>query len=143
MRKGDLIIGDRGGKAFGNAPGDPLGHQRKGKDGEVTQDMDGDGHHQASLYLIGYCKHDPSHHLNEGNLREGNVREHKHQGTQNKGDEDAPSSKETVEHSPKEDLFCDWPYQSTDKKKRDNLTIVGRQVDFYQFQRVDSGNEHY
>ena len=88
--------------------------------------MDDDGSHKVSLYLIGNRKEKPPYHLGNGESMTSQMRQYEQCGAQDEGDDNSPSSKETVEYSPEKNLFCHGCYNSTDQEKYEDVTVPSR-----------------
>jgi hypothetical protein len=83
--------------------------------GDVTQTVNGDGHHQALFLLIGDCKHDSADNLGERKVASVVMRQDKERGADQDGRIETPPSKKPEDDTSEKYLFPDRPDDTTHK----------------------------
>ena len=95
--------------------------------GDVTQTVNGDGHHQAFFPLIGGCKNDPADNLGERKVVTVVMRQDKERCADEHGRIETPPSEKAEDDTSEKYLFPDRPDDTTDKIEYDDLPSCRRQ----------------
>lgn len=103
--------------------------------------MDGDGGQEVSFYFISHGKEKPPHHLGDGESMTPQMRQDKQKSTQDKGQDQAPSSEKAIDDSSKKDFFSYGCHNPANQEKKQDVTLLCRKGSSQELKGIHSREE--